>query len=136
MKLITMLLTALFTVPVMAADSYLCIAEHSGGVGYNEVTKEWKGRVFKTKSKYIVKKADKKSGTAWIVSDHGSKVSSSFCKKDFNKDGFLFCSGYISHFTMNKKLMRFRYHYDAGYVNFSIIEFDSPFVEIGKCSKI
>ncbi|HFD31884.1 MAG TPA: hypothetical protein ENJ28_04110 [Gammaproteobacteria bacterium] len=142
MRIIIILLALLFATPVMAADSYLCIAEQAAGFSYDKKSKKWKSTIFDTQDKIILKKpANEKN---YKIFHHGETESASECWAGFNKTGFIYCNKNEigKDFTMNIETLRFQYINTVGYVvNMNIIKQGregnfTPFMQIGKCSKI
>ncbi len=144
MKTLIIATLFLFTIPLWAADSYLCITEYATGFKFNSDTMQWRVARLKVGQKYIIKKSNQKK-YKWEVSEHGKKylnnVPLSYCSNNFNENGFLTCE-YLFNFTMNKTSLRFKIYEPVGYVLHKDIigkaleGMNEPSMQIGKCSKI
>ena len=139
------LLPLIFLLPTLSfAESYLCIAEASGGVSYNEATDKWNGVSFSPDNKYVVKKENNK----WVMNEFGKDFDLLYgqgCEdselSDVNSTwDRIFCSIIGGEVQVDVKNLRYIRTYTVGYqdkvlkeLNFPI---DTPFVEVGDCSKI
>lgn len=123
------LLLCLLSFPLLAADAYLCISEHGAGIMYKKSTSTWEGMNFKAGQRFIVKN----SSIEWGLYEHGKSDSIARCGKSFTKNGFLKCTSAYNIFTMSKENLRFRYLYDAGYIQSTQ---DTPAALVGKCSEL
>jgi hypothetical protein len=119
---------------------YLCVMDKATGFSYDK-SGSWQSTDFKVEEKYLVTPRPKNfsdelipSDVAWLVTAVGEKRPKYFCKEDFNKIGYLSCKGLFSEFKMSRATMRFQSYYGNGYV--SDEKMDTPYVAIGKCSKI
>ena len=139
------LLCCLLTTLASADDSYLCVSDMSTGFRYNKALDKWEIANFITdEDKYIVSRSIDKN-IAWEVKRIGESSELAFCKKDFNKYGFLYCESNII-FKMNKLNLRFLKIYPTGYYNSSsknnqdIVLYkdgsSKPYIEIGRCSPV
>jgi len=132
------LLLFLFLIPNLAvAESYLCIAEASGGVEYNKSQKKFQGTGFNTDAKYILKK----DGVKWIFSRFGKEPTELEECKEYSLENEVYwisCKIIAGRFHMNLKPLRFYRTYTAGYLppkkNEPVV--DTPFIEVGSCSSI
>ena len=139
MGALAVLLVCLISTAALADDSYLCIGEHATGFSFNEKNKTWIAGGFK-EGKWILKKSADPN-YKWEVYRFGENFPESVCEQDFNESGNIMCEG-IAQFRMNKERLRFLYIYPFGYwsdnnkVNMLKEGKNTPFMEIGKCSKI
>jgi hypothetical protein len=137
------LLVCLISTAANADESYLCIGEKATGFSFNEKTKEWGISSFKV-HKYIVKKDSPDKGQ-WKVYRFGNNTPEVECGYGFIVDTTLICEAGVGvEFRMNKINNRFLYLYYLGY--WTDYEkkakemfgegMNTPYMEIGKCSKI
>lgn len=124
---------------VFAEDQCLCVTNLATGFSYDNSLKQWKNANFEIDTKYIVSKA-KEDGFAFVVRRIGEDYPIAKCKNTYNKYGYLFCEGFGTKFKLNRKNNRFIYIYDLGYYNVvsglnTDEKSDTPYMEIGKCSK-
>jgi len=125
------------------ADQFLCVAGGITGFSYEAPSDEWKETSFIDKdSKYLVSKNESEHAV-WKVTQVGEQFAFAYCRKDFNKHGFLSCSGHDGEFRMQKENGRFLKTYTLGYYNVlpsvnNITDNSSgtPTLEIGKCSRL
>lgn len=126
----------------LAADSYLCIAEHTAGFSFDGARGEWSATTFKTDAQFLISRAERK-GMVWEVKEIGSKNPVYVCGADFNEIGNLFCNG-IGELRMNRKNLRFLTVYPVGYwtdkikgqEDFFVEGRNTPAMSIGKCSPL
>ncbi len=139
--LLTVILFALLSASAYAAESYLCVADMATGFKFDKNRKEWKTTAFKAGNKYVLTKS-KHEGYAWEVKKVGIRITQSWCKKDFDKYGFLLCDGFFA-FKFNKNNLRFLNVHSIGYVDENLVDPEgnlpkvegiTPLMEIGKCS--
>jgi len=130
------LLLLLFLIPnLVMADSYLCISDAAGGAEYDAKTKQYKSTVFKTGLKYILKK----EGDNWDFDEFGTepKIISSLidCKEDKNS---LMCNTFFGQFGFTYDELRYFQTYTFGFypTTDTLGSTDSPYIELGSCSKI
>lgn len=130
------------------AESYLCIAEASGGVKYNESTGKWRGVEFIADSKYVVKKENNK----WVVNRFGSDFDLTYgqgCNGSELNDADaiwdrLFCQTIGGQMQVDVKNLRYVKSYIVGYQDEDLLKLDlpielsieTPLVEVGDCSEI
>jgi hypothetical protein len=119
---------------------YICVAEKATGFRFNETTKEWVQAKFKAVDKYIIRKSKMTDFFKYEVVKEGKRVPNIFCRKPFDKEGHLFCSGFLELY-FSKKNGRYLIFHPYGYWNSSLGEIaeekesgGTPFIEIGKCS--
>lgn len=144
MKLIAAILLALMATPILAAESYLCIADQAAGIRIDNTTKTWKSAQFSVKDKYVVKQS-KDEAIPWKVFLHGQKEKElSECKNVFNTSGFIYCSGRVKY-EMNNQTLRFILFQAGSYVKsqLALKNLESkgeyivePIIEIGLCSPL
>ncbi len=141
------------------AGSYLCLAEASGGVAYDDTSKKWVGTPFLADEKYIVKVENigtkelklefteevaalytiKVSNFGETVSDldgctgHGKKLDEPF---PFSKDGGFECMTLGTDWTVNLATGRYLKAYLWGFTGGEDDINDTPSVEVGLCSKL
>jgi len=139
------LLCCILLVEASAMDSYICVSDISTGFRYNKALDKWEIVNFIVDvNKYIVSRSMDKNIT-WEVKRNRESSEFSFCKKDFDEYGFLYCESNII-FKMNKFNLRFVYINPTGYYN-STSKNDqevmlykdgssTPYIEIGRCSII
>jgi len=124
------------------ADNFICLAEKASGFSYNSLSKEWVPSTFTTNAKYVLSK-DKSSSNMYVVNKIGDDNNEFSCKDGINAAGFIFCKtfGATAEFRMNINNLRFISGSILGYYNVTpkgnITDESSntPFIEIGKCSK-
>ncbi len=143
-----LLLTLLLLPTLSNAESYLCIAEASGGVKYNKSTGKWRGVEFIADSKYVVKKENNK----WIVNEFGKDFDLTYgqgCNGSELNDADatwdrLFCQTVGGQMQVDVKNLRYVKSYIVGYQDEDLLKLnlpiklsiDTPLVEVGDCSKI
>lgn len=133
------------------AESYICVANSpAAGFAYNKDLKQWTATTFKTSNKFIIKRPDEsslddnyyrrhKGQISWVVQPIGKGLSA-WCNEDFSEYGLLNCRGYGAQIKFDSQSKR--------YVLFYIGDFndendalalgespDTPFVELGECTK-
>ena len=139
-------------------DSFLCIADRSVGFVFDESNKSWKNAIFDIDDdKYIVRPASKDNdnllmGAKYGVWEFGGSqiIASYLCQESFTEAGWLNCG---DSFKMNRLSGRYIITYIGLYVA-STLRFeiengelknvvrvpdtggDTPYIEIGTCSKI
>lgn len=134
-KLLFLSVFFLFNVNFVYAESYMCIAEASGGVFYDTQSKNWIGAIFNADEKLMIKKTPEDSEDAkYRVYDYGKVFPRYVCEKDFKDNGYLFCSSAVGFFKFNKNNLRFLSSYEAGYVDGNDNNENTPFISVGKCS--
>jgi hypothetical protein len=141
----TVLLCCILLVEASAMDSYLCVSDKSTGFRYNKALDKWEVVNFIVDvNKYIVSRSLDKN-IAWEVKRETGSSEFSFCKNDFDENGFLYCESNII-FKMNKFNLRFVNISPSGYYN-SASKNDQEvmlykdgsstlYIEIGRCSII
>ncbi len=141
------------------AGSYLCLAEVSGGVAYDDTSKKWTGTPFRADGKYIVKvenigtkqlKLEVHDEVVALYSIKVSKFGESVrdldqCiglgkKRDepfpFTKEGRFRCATLGTDWTVNLAAGRYLKAYLWGFTGGEDNNDNTPFVEIGLCSKL
>ena len=139
------LLLLIFLSPTLSfAESYLCIAEAAGGVLYNESTDKFNGTSFSTDSKYIVKKEN----NSWVINNFGNDFDLTFgkgCDEGglYAKDSDwtrLSCNTFFGDMLVDTKNFRYIKTYVMGYQGRVLKEkgstVDTPYIEVGSCSKV
>lgn len=147
-----------------SGKSYICIPDKSTGFVFNEKTKSWDQTNFRVEdTKYIVRPATKddsgnlSSGDKPLLYKYGvwelgDDSSTTYCMEGISEAGWLGCS-FGMDFNFNIHSMRFMLMFTGSYV-VSNIKFkwdendhvtsrrvadeggDTPFIQIGKCSKL
>lgn len=130
------------------AESWLCITDRATGFYYDERSRQWKQTNFNVEeSKYVLRRSPR-SETAWELQKFGeeSMVPYAFCKDGFNDVGILRCNGFSAGVVLfNRNNGRFSNFSGGSYHSFdpnSDLELfrkegsDSPFVALGRCTKI
>ena len=117
------------------------MAEMSKGYKFNKILEEWQSVSFKPDSKFIIT-AEKAGG--YTVKKLGGDTSMS-CG-EFNgdslvctSDDFLTILGFYELLVFNKKTLRYFTAYSGSWLlaaEDKAEEFDTPFIEIGKCSPL
>jgi hypothetical protein len=87
---------------------------------------------------------DEKPAFQWVVAPEGRAViEGGFCGSDFAADTFLHCRGFGGNFTFNRRSQRFERWYPGGYASYApgvndITDenADTPFIEIGTCTRL
>jgi hypothetical protein len=139
------LLCCILLVEASAMDSYLCVSDKSTGFRYNKALDKWEIVNFIVDvNEYIVSRSTDKN-IAWEIKRKGESSEFSFCKKDFDEYGFLYCESNIV-FRMNKLNQRFININPSGYYNSTLKNNQKvmlykdgsckPYIEIGRCSSI
>lgn len=143
------------------SGTYLCIADASGGIRYDDASNQWVGTRFNTDKRYILTaKANglvndpifdlpkmtyiitwKQHGAnwdefmsgCWTVSDELRKINPMSSYLDF---GSLNCRAYGGPLTVNFNNLRFMSTYLYGFVDGMDNNENTPFIHVGKCTKI
>jgi hypothetical protein len=124
------------------AESWLCIADQATGFSFNSVSKKWADARFDVADRryLIVSEDDEKY--PYMVKRFGKPDSLPMLCDAFAAETFLHCRGLAGNFRFNQKTLRYIHTYDVGYINPTpglndMTEGeDTPFMEIGRCSKI
>ncbi|MGH7889691.1 MAG: hypothetical protein ACRENF_03990, partial [Thermodesulfobacteriota bacterium] len=95
-------------------EQYLCVAEKTAGVQYDESVKEWVAAVFRSKDKYIISRARESFPPRgkFQITKVGDKFPMGWCDEGFNKRGVLQCTNMVGIFAFNQATGRFLYAYD------------------------
>lgn len=117
------------------ASQYLCAAERASGFHYEKAEKEWVSKLFKTNSKWVVRKA--KDGKTMEVAKLGGEGAEYFCDERTGISPLLFCHGF-GEFTFNPKNGRFIASGPHAYLLPNLFDSkegdDDEWNEIGLCS--
>jgi hypothetical protein len=120
---------------------FICIAEKSTGFKY--MNGEWADVSFKTDEKYLLRPRSKDDTFVpddkdYVVVPFGSDYVLAHCKSNNLKNyGVAHCEGLGTQFKFNAERKRFLRSYVAGYfTNQKDTESDTPFLEIGECSRL
>ena len=141
----TFVLTSMFffTSSALANDAYLCIAEASGGVGYNKTLGKWQGSAFPTEDKYIFRRA--KPGDeitfrpmpgVWGLFEFGKTNPIVYCYKEFPENQYQYCEEFLFKLEISLKTLRFQLYCPGNYIDPKVEGSDTPFVTVGTCSPI
>ncbi|MCW5787880.1 MAG: hypothetical protein KIT49_10335 [Nitrospira sp.] len=131
--------------PELSEEQYLCIPDKVTGFAFDTHLRKWEIAAFDSEKKYLVSVGTlnplglKTSKVAEI----GSVLSMATCGSGFNESGYLFCSGFVD-FRFNKNNGRFISVYMHGYLSEDNTKgksgdngsFDTPYMQIGKCSRL
>lgn len=136
------------TASSVSAQTFLCIADQSTGFSYSQASRSWETKRFNVSdNRYIIRKSNR-NPYLWEVNQFGKDepfLPFSGCKDDFNDFGFLHCAGLGGELTFNRENGRYILYYMGQYAaynpNSDVPDYrkdggDTPFIEIGKCSKI
>lgn len=143
------------------SGSYLCIATAAGGAKYDNLLKEWRSVLFNVAdSKFALNVKDNGLGqvdseyfggdaviyTVTVSSfDSGKPISCLPRSGDFTninngiamwKHGGFSCTSSFTEYTFNLTANRYLGGYLLGYVSGEDSNSNTPFVEIGKCTKL
>lgn len=139
--------TALLSLTAVAAEGYVCVANHAAGMAFDKNKKGWNATTFKPAGKYLVTKAkpgDTITNGVWVVKYVGTDGPAYSCADDFDKEyGTLLCRG-IGEFRFNRKTNRFLSSYMLGYYSDDSVKgstlfaegSQNPSIEIGTCSPL
>lgn len=124
------------------AASWLCVADQSTGFKFDSYTKKWNVTRFDVSEKRytIVFRDDEKY--PYTVREFGELNSLPMLCEDFAAETFLHCRGIAGTFRFNQRTLRYIHSYEVGYINPTpgLNDMkegaDTPFMEIGRCSKI
>ena len=141
--LIGMVLAALLPTQASAA-TWLCIPDMASGLSYNTTLRKWGHAKFNVAGERFLVKESSVTDWEYEVREFGkeSVIPDAWCPKGPNEYGYMFCDGMYGQFKLNTKNLRYLRTYLAGYVEITpdsdmIKEGENtPFIEIGKCSKI
>jgi len=139
---LTLLAPLAITRPV-SAEQYLCVPEQATGFSYNTTVKKW--QITKLKTPQFVISPSKTPDTAYDIRDvtsDGTPPGGSFCPKDFNSSGMLFCNvAWGGEISVNKANGRFVRSFTGAYWNVDIPYLGvtdentgTPMISIGKCT--
>jgi hypothetical protein len=124
--------------PELSGEQYLCMPDKVTGFAFDTHLRKWEIATFDSEKKYLVSVGTlnplglKTSKVAEI----GSVLSMATCDGGFNESGYLFCSGFVN-FRFNKNSGRFISVYMHGYLSGDDTgSSDTPYIEIGKCSRL
>jgi hypothetical protein len=130
------LAVSLTTDCALALDKYLCIADKA--TGFHWTGTEWAQTTFKVdKDKYIVADLDANRRHDDItigVTKLGDQRPSYFCR-DRDSYSTLYCTGGVN-MRVNLKSLRYMQIYSEGYLEGDDNNNDTPYIQIGRCSKI
>lgn len=139
-------LPALLTGPTTdGAESYICSVKAQTAFVFEQSSKTWRPIAIGSLDKqYVVARSTNGNPkVTWRVKEIGTDYTTYYCENDFDKNGYLSCSGIVAHFKMNRQTLRFIVSYEFGYyeiVSDSLFGKpyhegdDSPHMEIGTCS--
>jgi hypothetical protein len=123
----------LFLTPSLAlAQTFLCVAERSAGFSFNDKSKKWEYARFDVEGrKYIVKQV----GARWTWAEFGREFPAD-CGA-FPPSGIIKCQDTLKDVIFNSKTLRYQMFYAHGYAipSSGVEGSDTPYIEIGVCSK-
>ena len=130
-KFIIFLIGFIFLNVVNAQEGYWCISEAAGGVSFERTQKKWQGTTFKNNNDkvLIIKKNNR-----WIMKKFDSTYETD-CTQP-NEYGIMSCNKILGEFNFNTKNRRYISTYIAGYIDGVDNNDNTPFIEIGICTKI
>jgi hypothetical protein len=142
------------------AGSYFCVSDAAGGVWFDKATNKWIGSTFSASERYVVKIVQHSlmpdtlgnMSTTYTVSvaAHGQQAGEGIPCTSANGDlrkvdvglnfigetGEFSCMQFGGEWVMNLKNMRFLQSYLWGYVDGVDDNRNTPYVQIGTCTKI
>ncbi len=131
MKIHILLFIALaFSGIASAQDVYLCVGDAAGGVSFDGNSQKWKGAALRTSSKILVNKKNNK----WTMKEFDSSLENE-CTQP-NEYGVMSCNKIFGEFHFSTKTRRYISTYIAGYIDGRNNNDNTPYVEIGVCSKL
>jgi hypothetical protein len=126
-----------------AHDAYLCIAEASGGVGWNKTEGKWEGSGFPTGEKYIFRRAKPEDGITWEprvgvwgLFELGHKNPLAYCYNEFPENQYQTCDDHLWILEISLETLRFKLYYPGNYTDPKNEGSDTPTVTVGTCSPI
>jgi hypothetical protein len=133
--------------PELPRDRWLCTGQAATGFEYDQASHSWRPTKFKPDGRFIIAALPVKSKTAsfqWVIAPEGkAPIEGGFCGSEFAADTFLHCSGLGGTFTFNRRSQRYIHYSHGGYVSYApgvndITDesADTPFIEIGTCTKL
>lgn len=143
---VALLLMAQSTVNI-PSDRWLCTSQTATGFFYDRSNRAWKPTTFKPEGRFIVAAIPMKGEMApfqWVIAPEGEAViMGGFCGKTFSAGTFLHCSGLGGTFSFNQRSQRYSHYFPGGYVAYApgVNDLtdetaDTPFLEIGTCSRL
>ena len=147
------------------SGSYFCTADAAGGIRYNDSADKWEGAIFNEEDRYILKVKISgevmKDDLVGVVNTysisflkHGAEETSNFVGNCFTKiakkiselsdngsihireNGSFSCKMIGGDLEVNLSNGRFLRSYVWGYVDGEDNNNNTPYIEIGKCSRI
>lgn len=141
------MLTLIAVLPVASAqndqisDVYVCLPDAATGFAYKNG--RWQTAEFNiSDDKYIIRRSresDLFSDRPWLWGDFGAEELFTPCNEGPNEYGLVLCEGLGDQVRMNTRSMRYQLYNYVGYVKSSTkddAESSTPFIEIGRCSKL
>jgi hypothetical protein len=129
-------LLAMFQVSPAKAESYLCLAEASGGIKY--LNGNWTGTRFKTEEKYLVTR-DSSQPNKFKVTEVGKSYPLHKCDvitDTAGKETRLICGGLGYGMIISLSDLRYTEVYSLGYIENDKSGDNTPSISGGICSKI
>lgn len=120
-----------------AEERYICLAEKAVGFAYESTTAKWKETEFNVDHKYVISQVQR-AKMEWRVNVISGVKFSTVCSRGFYNN-FLNCEDPLlqsSFFRFNRELMRYISVNISGYHNDISLFRETPYMEIGTCSKI
>lgn len=129
------------TAPGASAESFLCVADYSAGFKWNGKT--WEPARFGVEQKYVIADATNDAravGYTHIVKDIGSNRVAHRCTRkplpDGKPSGQMACGGMGYGFIFNFETLRFNEVHTIGYIDGDDSNENTPYMTIGKCTKL
>ena len=130
-NLLSALLFCLMCSLAVAQTSYLCVADKATGFYLNKSKNSWDATAFDTKdSKYLLYLKESK----WEWKNFGEQFPFGTCKQ-INENGDVRCDGFGT-VLFSPKNLRYLLTYLPGYVFEHAQKSDTPYMEIGKCTRM
>jgi len=119
--------------------NYLCIAETSGNIAFNDDTGKWEGSNSEAGNKFLLKINDKEYlSFAATVTNFGQKKPMFICLKgdEHTYAKSQICKGFYGRFVYSLETLRFLRSYLAGYIDGKDNNNNTPYIQIGTCSPL
>lgn len=128
------------------SPSFLCIADMATGYKFNSLSKRWEETSFRTEdSRYIFRQRNGADG--YEVRRFGNELvfADALCEKGINEAGFIHCAGLGGRFVMNVHNLRYQHYSQGLYIAYNPTSEtpslrtdggDTPYIEIGRCTRL